>query len=132
MHLAQPIRLFVDDRQRLFAEMLDDAARGDRPDATNESGPEVFANPLDRRRKHRAEAGDTKLAPMLRVARPKALKLDTLARVHAAQLPDRRDLCSTRRLELEDGIAAGGMLVGQALDDALHRGTGWIDKVIWC
>ena len=44
-HLAQPMRLVVEDLERLEPELLDDPLRGDLADALDEPGAEVLLDP---------------------------------------------------------------------------------------
>ncbi len=121
MNLAQALWLFIDDREGLRAEMLDDALGGNRPDTADQTGPEILANAFNRRRKERAKRRDAELSPVLWMSGPHPFELNAFARIDAAHLPDRHHLGPAGGLQLQDGVAIGRVPVGESFDDTVKR-----------
>ena len=104
VHLAQAMRLFVEDLQRVEPELLDDALRGDLADALDEARAEVLLDAGERRRR---ELGHARRAQLLAVV---LVDLDRPARPDA-----RADADLRKEPTIASAIAAPGHV---DLDDA--------------
>ena len=123
LRLGQPLRLQLDDRQRLLAEAIDDALGGLRPQPLDDARPQVLLQSLRRDRRMRRAGGDAQMPPVLRVRLPLALDLDDLADAHARQRAHQRHQLAAKEPPIVVRTQPRNRVVRLfvAKDDALDR-----------
>ena len=126
-HLTQAARLLLDDFEHGFGEGSDQLLRVDRPDAADHAGPEIFLDPLDRRRRRRLEERRLELDAVRAVVDPSPARLDELAgRDHRGVAEDSDQVALTPGLDLQNAEPVLVVMEGDALDQAgqdLYRGA---------
>ena len=78
-HLADALRRMIEHVQRFQAKALDDARGGDRADAFDQAGAEIFLEPFDRGGQHLLALFGFELLAVLRVGDPLALQAQRFA-----------------------------------------------------
>ena len=90
-HLAQPIRLGLDDVEHLLAERLDHLLGVDRTDAADHAGAEILLDAVDRGRRRGAHEARLELLAMGAVVDPFARRGDPFAGGDRGGVTDDRD-----------------------------------------
>ena len=85
LHLSQPLRIFVNDRECALPEGLDDAAAHDRANAFDQSGAEVALHALQRSGEDRTGIQGLELPAMFGIVDPEASGDDGFSRLEIGQ-----------------------------------------------
>ena len=118
-HLAQPVRLGLDDIEYLLAERIDHLFGVDRPDAADHPGAEVFLDAVNRCRRRCAHEARLELLAMGVVVDPFARRGDPLAGGDYRGVADDGDQFAVATgLDAKNTKAVFGVVVGDALDEA--------------
>ena len=118
-HLAQAVRLGLDDVEYLLAERIDQLFGVDRPDAADHSGAEILLDAVNRCRRRCAHEARFELLAMGVVVDPFARRGDPLAGGDYRGVADDRDqFAVATRLDTKNTKAVFGVVVGDTLDEA--------------
>ena len=124
-HLAQAARLLLDDFEHALAEGSDQLPRIDRPDAADRAGPEVFLDPLDRRRRLGFEERCPELDAARAVVDPGPARLDELAgRDHPRMAKDGDQVTLAAGFDLQKTKPVVLVVEGDTLDQT-GQDLGW-------
>ena len=74
-NFGQTVRRVVKHIKRLFTESLDDSASVHRANAFNQAAPQIFLNPVYRRRQGLLTFLETELLPVLRIILPETVEI---------------------------------------------------------
>jgi predicted DCC family thiol-disulfide oxidoreductase YuxK len=118
LHLAQPLRLGLDDVEDVLAEHLDHALGIDRPDAADHAGAEVLLDPLDRGGRRGLQEARLELQPVGAVVGPFAGGGDPFAGRDHRGVADRGDQIPVAAgLDAQDAEAVLRVVEGDPLDE---------------
>ena len=116
-HLAQPLRLGLDDVEDLVAERRDQFLRIDRPDAMDHAGAEVFLDTLGRGRRRGAHETRLELLAMGALVDPLPRHRHPLSgRDDGGMADHRHQIAMAPSLDPQDAKAVVGVMEGDALD----------------
>ena len=118
-HLVQLIRVFVDNRQRIGAELTHDAFGGYRSNPLDQAAAQVFLDTGGCGRQYGGVAFYFELAAMLDMNRPFPFDADMLADTDAQHVPDDSNfIVLVVGNQPGDGIAGFLVVKGETLEDA--------------
>ena len=128
-HLAQPIRLGLDDVEDLLPEGLDHLLGVDRPDAADHPGAEIFLDPVDRTRCRGLEKPRPELLTVGAIVDPFAGCGDPLAGGDDGGVADHgHQITVSARLCPEHAEAALGVVERDPLN---HAGENFLSRGFW-